>query len=152
MTSSSSQAFCTLAPLEVAPTPSIVVTARLPTAPTGSRQDRTGLPSICTVQAPHCAMPQPNLVPVIPSTSRSTQSSGVSLGASKLWSSPLIFKFMMTNLRRCGILNGVQHSCIERIFCANAEWVPDLQLRGDGESWNFCLCFAQCRQEDPADR
>jgi hypothetical protein len=28
------------------------------------------------VQAPHCAMPQPNFVPVIPSMSRSTQRSG----------------------------------------------------------------------------
>ena len=40
--------------------------------------ERIGLPSICTVQAPHCAMPQPNFVPVRPTTSRSTQSSGVS--------------------------------------------------------------------------
>jgi hypothetical protein len=31
-----------------------------------------------TVQAPQSAMPQPNFVPVMPSTSRSTQSSGVS--------------------------------------------------------------------------
>src|SRR5215831_12660715 len=60
ITSRSSQAFCTLAPASVAPTPSIVVTARLPIAPTRSRHERTGLPSICTVQAPHCAMPQPN--------------------------------------------------------------------------------------------
>jgi len=32
--------------------------------------------SICTVQAPHSAMPQPNFVPVILSMSRNTQSSG----------------------------------------------------------------------------
>ena len=55
-----------------------------PTAPTGSRQERTGLPSICTVQAPHCAMPQPNFVPVMPSMSRSTHSSGMSAGASNV--------------------------------------------------------------------
>ena len=53
----------------------------------------------CTVQAPHCAMPQPNLVPVMPSTSRSTQSSGMSPGASKVRFSPLIFKFITANLR-----------------------------------------------------
>jgi hypothetical protein len=35
-------------------------------------------PSMCTVQAPHWAMPQPNLVPVKPSVSRSTHSNGVS--------------------------------------------------------------------------
>jgi hypothetical protein len=32
-----------LAPVGVEPTPSIVVMARLPIAPTGSRQERTGL-------------------------------------------------------------------------------------------------------------
>jgi hypothetical protein len=93
------QAFCTLAPVGVAPTPSIVVMARLPIAPTGRRQERRGLPSICTVQAPHWAMPQPNLVPVMPSTSRSTQSSGVSAGPSKVRFSPLIFRFISKNLR-----------------------------------------------------
>ena len=39
-------------------------------------------PFKCTVQAPHSAMPQPNLVPVSWSTSRSTHSSGMSGGAS----------------------------------------------------------------------
>ena len=38
----------------------------------------------CTVQAPHCAMPQPYLVPVMPSVSRSTHSSGVS-GSTSTW-------------------------------------------------------------------
>ena len=32
----------------------------------GSTQERVALPSMCTVHAPHSAMPQPNLVPVIP--------------------------------------------------------------------------------------
>src|SRR6516225_4856667 len=58
--------------------PSIVVTARLPIVPMGRRHARTGLPSTCTVQAPHWAMPQPYFVPVMPSTSRNTHSSGVS--------------------------------------------------------------------------
>src|SRR4051812_12793118 len=53
-------------------------------------QDRVATPSTCTVQAPHWAMPQPNLVPVMPSTSRSTQSSGVSSSTSTLWVLPLI--------------------------------------------------------------
>src|ERR1700716_2246145 len=72
--------------------PSMVVTARPCTAPTGSMQERTGLPSTCTVQAPHCAMPQPNFVPVSPSMSRRTQSSGMSAGASKVFCSPLIVR------------------------------------------------------------
>ena len=40
----------------------------------GVMQERVGTPSTCTVQAPHSAMPQPNFVPVMPSTSRNTQS------------------------------------------------------------------------------
>ena len=41
----------------------MVVTGWSPTALTGIWQERTGWPSRCTVQAPHSAMPQPNLVP-----------------------------------------------------------------------------------------
>ncbi len=48
-----------------------------PTLLTGTLQDLTGAPSIWTVHEPHCAMPQPYLVPVRPSCSRSTQRSGV---------------------------------------------------------------------------
>ena len=44
----------------------------------GVMQERVATPSTWTVQAPHSAMPQPNFVPVMPSTSRNTQSSGVS--------------------------------------------------------------------------
>jgi hypothetical protein len=44
-------------------------------------QERIGLPSTCTVQAPHMATPQPNLVPVSLRCSRSTHNSGVSLPA-----------------------------------------------------------------------
>src|SRR5215467_11236941 len=44
---------------------------------TGTTQERTALPSMCTVQAPHCAMPQPYLVPVRPTCSRIAHSRGV---------------------------------------------------------------------------
>src|SRR5213083_80521 len=50
---------------------------------TGVMQERTGLPSRWIVQAPHKARPQPNFVPVIPSTSRITQSNGVSSSTSR---------------------------------------------------------------------
>ena len=43
----------------------------------------------CTVQAPHSAIPQPNFVPVMPSTSRNTQRSGVSPSTSTLCVFPL---------------------------------------------------------------
>ena len=68
----------------------MVVTARLPTALNGSMQERTGWPSRCTVHAPHCAIPQPNFVPVRPTRSRSTHSNGMSSGASTAWVVPLI--------------------------------------------------------------
>src|SRR5215468_2280559 len=40
--------------------------------------ERCNSPLMCTEQAPHCATPQPYLVPVSPTCSRRTQSSGVS--------------------------------------------------------------------------
>src|SRR5678815_2547519 len=56
---------------------------------TGMTHERTGLPSICTVHAPHCAMPQPYLVPVKPSTSRNTHNSGVPPSTSTSCDAPL---------------------------------------------------------------
>ena len=50
---------------------------------------REGAPSICTVQAPQSALPHPNFVPVIPSTSRNTHRSGLSPSTSKLCVFPL---------------------------------------------------------------
>src|SRR5215471_18696770 len=65
---------------------------------TGVTQDRTAAPSMCTVQAPHCAIPQPYLVPVRPTCSRITHKSGVlgfTLTSSDL---PLIVKRAMIYL------------------------------------------------------
>jgi hypothetical protein len=47
------------------------------TAEIGVMQEREASPLICTVQALHSAMPQPNFVPVMLSVSRSTQSRGI---------------------------------------------------------------------------
>jgi len=57
--------------------PSMVVTALPSTSEIGIAQERVACPSMCTVQAPQEAMPQPNLVPVIFRCSRNTHSSGV---------------------------------------------------------------------------
>src|SRR2546422_516548 len=46
-------------------------------AATGITQERTAAPSTCTVHAPHCAMPQPYLVPVRPTCSRIAHKRGV---------------------------------------------------------------------------
>src|ERR1700688_4055125 len=81
--------------------PSIVVILRLPTEFIGTWQERVGTPSMCTVQAPHWAMPQPYLVPVMPSVSRSTQSRGVSGSTSTLWDWPLMLSGCIVLLPLC---------------------------------------------------
>src|SRR6202021_1281289 len=50
------------------------------TAPIKVMQDRVARPSTCTVQAPQKPIPQPNFVPVSPSSSRITQSNAASSG------------------------------------------------------------------------
>src|SRR5262245_54544156 len=70
----------------------MVVTDFPATSEMGRMQVRTALPSRCTVQAPHWAIPHPNLVPVIPSTSRNTQSKGISSGTSTVFRTPFSVK------------------------------------------------------------
>src|SRR5438034_10578640 len=53
--------------------------------------ERVAAPFTCTVQAPHRPRPQPNFVPVMPSTSRSTHKTGVSPSTSTDRFTPLTF-------------------------------------------------------------
>src|SRR6266699_1730296 len=76
------------------------------TVDTGVTQERVAAPSTCTVQAPHWAMPQPNLVPVIHRLSRRTQSSGVSAGTSTRRVLPLIVRVIMRDSFRGQGLRG----------------------------------------------
>src|SRR5258707_9010306 len=62
--------------------PSIVVTDLPPISDTCVWHENARLPSMCTMQAPHRPVPQPNLVPVSLRPSRSTHSNGVAGGAS----------------------------------------------------------------------
>jgi hypothetical protein len=72
--------------------PSMVVIF-LPTAcEAGVTHDLVACPSICTVHAPHCEMPQPNLVPVRPMLSRITHNKGVSGSTSTECDLPLILR------------------------------------------------------------
>src|SRR5712691_553358 len=72
-----------------------MVVIALPTAvAAGVTQDRRGAPSACTVQAPHRAIPQPNFVPVKPTRSRKTQSSGMSGEPFTSRATPLMVSFM----------------------------------------------------------
>src|SRR5262244_3965473 len=91
-TSRSSQDFWILAPAAVAPMASMVVTSDLPMLSIGVTQERVALPSMCTVQAPHSAMPQPNLVPVRPTCSRMAHSRGVLGSTLTSMELPLIVK------------------------------------------------------------
>src|SRR5712675_2233840 len=88
-TSRSSQAVWILAPAAVAPTASMVVISEVPMLSIGVIQERVATPSTCTVQAPQSATPQPNFVPVMPSTSRNTHKRGVSPSTSTDRSRPL---------------------------------------------------------------
>src|SRR5580704_13375750 len=62
------------------------------TSASATEQERIATPSTWTVQAPHWAMPQPYLVPVMPSVSRSTHNRGVSASTSTLWVWPLMVR------------------------------------------------------------
>ena len=57
-----------------------------------------GLDQVRLEHAPQSAMPQPNFVPVRPTTSRSTQRSGISGGTSTVWSLPLMLRVIMLGL------------------------------------------------------
>src|SRR5467141_117712 len=61
-------------------------------------QERIASPFRWTVQAPHCAMPQPYLVPVSESVSRSTQSRGVPGSTSTFIVLPLTFRVITRTL------------------------------------------------------
>src|ERR1044071_8779649 len=68
----------------------MVVTCLPATSESGVLHERVISPLTWTVQAPHCATPQPNLVPVILRCSRITHSSGVSGSAFTSTLRPLI--------------------------------------------------------------
>ena len=83
-----------------------MVTIVLPSmADTGMAQERTASPSTCTVQDPQAAMPQPYLVPVRPSCSRSTHNNGVSGSTSTSWALPLTkrltIRFLLVSRLTC---------------------------------------------------
>src|SRR5262245_18502275 len=85
-----------------------MVVTRLPTAADiGTTHERTGLPSRCTVQAPHSDCPQPYFVPVRPRKSRMTHSRGMSGSTFTEWASPLTWSscFTATGFRRSDALS-----------------------------------------------
>src|ERR1019366_1846148 len=86
--SSPSHAFCSGCEPSL-DNPSMVVTSTPCSVETLRWHDRTVAPFTCTVHAPHWLIPQPNLVPLRSSVSRSTQRSGVSSATSTVVDLPL---------------------------------------------------------------
>ena len=80
----------------LASSPSIVTTFLPATSDIGVVQERTASPLMCTVQAPHNATPQPNLVPVRPSSSRKYHMSGIEGSPPNVRSCPLTWTFTMS--------------------------------------------------------
>src|SRR5215467_8367099 len=74
-------------------------------------QERVATPSICTVQAPQSAIPQPNFVPVMPSTSRNTHNRGVSPSTSTVRSIPLTLMVIVIATSRLIHVDGLTVSC-----------------------------------------
>src|SRR5262249_36808785 len=110
----------------------MVVTDLPSTIDIGVTQARVACPSICTVQAPQDAMPQPNLVPVNLSSSRSTHNSGVLASTPTSLRTPLTVKATMRFL----------HLTVTEIFgltktpaphlCAIAPHGPCLRANSNG--------------------
>src|SRR5262245_49821004 len=94
-TSTAAQAFCTGCELS-RDSPSMVTILSVGLiALTGIEQERTTSPFRWTEQAPHCATPQPYLVPVRPTCSRMTHSSGVLSSTCTSCVLPLMLSFAM---------------------------------------------------------
>src|ERR1700754_4038196 len=79
----------------------MVVTFFPATAEMGVTQERVGCPSMCTVQAPHSAIPQPDLVPVSFRWSRMAHSRGMSGSTSR--SCGWLLTFSLIAIRRLRI-------------------------------------------------
>src|SRR5262249_27305797 len=107
-TPTSTHAACRALPTASVSRPSMVTTFLFAAAEIGVMQERTACPSRWTVQAPHSAMPQPNLVPVRPSSSRNVHKRGGSPGKSTFLPLPLISSRIIGGLP---LLTSLQRRC-----------------------------------------
>src|SRR5215471_16466706 len=107
--------------------PSIVVTAFPATLEIGVPQERLATPLIWTVQAPQSCRPQPNFVPVNPSVSRKTHSSGICAGTSTLCR----FPFRVNSMAGIGSLlkNSRQYTSVAAVY-DRAFFLESTKLRG----------------------
>ena len=90
----------------------MVVIARAPISVITYWHDNAGLPSRCTVHAPHCPLPQPYFVPVSFKCSRKIHSNGVSGWALTSCLIPFTLSVALTvcvMLREARTVRGVVH-------------------------------------------
>src|SRR5690242_12623299 len=95
-------------------------------------------PSKWTVQAPHSAMPQPNLVPVRPRVSRRTQSNGVSSATSTARSCPLTVRLIMIatthNYSRSSKSHGMDH----KVETLGIDWTHHFEFQPERSILSQC--------------
>ena len=114
------QAACTGCSFSGEPMPSIVVIFLPSAAEAGVRHDLVATPSICTVQAPHRPIPQPNLVPGRPRSSLRAQRRGVSGDTSAVRDLELTFNIIIfefsTAVSSCYLNSIFTLSCLHLIL------------------------------------
>src|SRR2546427_1404944 len=123
---------------------------------TGITHERTALPSICTVHAPHIAMPQPYLVPVRPTCSRIAHSRGVLGSTLTSLAFPLIVRRAMAPLlRECSAKN-IRYQALEGKLSRVGRLAPgrardcgrDPSIH-DGRTGDVACCWSCPRQDAP---
>ena len=99
-----------------------MVTTVLPaTAETGVVQERSALPLMCTVQAPHRPAPQPYFVPVSPTWSRMAHSSGVfRVGRRNSFKGVIIFYVNKVEISKTG-LGGQRQAEVQQAVLRNVQ-------------------------------
>jgi len=121
------------------PSPSMVVTSRPSSRAAGSRQELTASPSTRMVQAPHSPSPQPILVPVSSSLSRSSSAAGSKGRAWTLTRSPLTVKVIIMFMGGPGgvqwtrvLAVGGRVPCDGRVSCGLGRAARRFEGRRDG--------------------
>src|SRR5579871_4425270 len=124
MAPTSRNASCSGCSAPPASSPSMVVMWCPAAAPTFTRQEWAGIPSIRTVHAPHCPSPQPYLAPVRSRSSRRTLSRVRSESALRRRLVPLTWSSVTLGMPSLSHLDGLK---TERIFFPPPAYLSNMQ-------------------------
>src|SRR5262245_15934288 len=105
----------------------------------GTTQERRAAPLTSTVQAPHCAMPQPYLVPVSPICSRIAHRSGVLGSASTSYDLLLTERRIMVGFSSLSMARRVTPA--RRVYNCDQDCIPS--TRHDLRAGQLFLRFDQ---------